>query len=163
MCSRHINPSSYFLMNIDRLTDNDKSNPTSAGGQARQKRNFLEQLKPSQLIRSSQYYNNGANNNNNTNGNQSATNGANNGGPSPNNNNNNRRNSTSNRQHADDVNVRSGNFFMQHQSHLINQQMAAQHQNGQRNGRSITINLNRSHPVDVATREVSRCSVCVLL
>jgi hypothetical protein len=50
MVSRHINPSSYFLMNIDRLTDNEQNHKPS-------KKTFLENLKPSQLIRSSQYYN----------------------------------------------------------------------------------------------------------
>lgn len=61
MCSRHINPSSYFLMNIDRLTDmvNDKAAQAANGANAnaKSKRTLFEQLKPTQLIRSSQYYN----------------------------------------------------------------------------------------------------------
>lgn len=51
MVSRHINPSSYFLMNIDRMTDNEPNQKPA------KKTTFLDNLKPTQLIRSAQYYN----------------------------------------------------------------------------------------------------------
>lgn len=174
MCSRHINPSSYFLMNIDRLTDsNDKSQMANQnpGGQnnnanGRQKRTFLETLKPSQIIRSSQYYNS-----------NNASGGGANRRISSNNNNNVRQN-----QFLDEVNVRSGgsNFLLHHQSHLINQQMAAQNHNAQRGGShggggggaggmrgagangNFTINLNRVQ-MDAASRDSNRCAVCSIL
>lgn len=172
MCSRHINPSSYFLMNIDRLSDgNDPKSlisqhltgHNSSHSNGRQKRTLFEQLKPSQLIRSSHYYNtSGGGGAVNVSGNQNVAGGNANGLSAGGHN---RRGSSNNRHHhhqnhpfVDEVNVRNGNFFMHHHSHLINQQMAAQNLRG---GGRVTINLNRLQQVD--SRDVSRCAVCVLL
>ena len=46
MVARHINPSSYFLMNIDRITDNSEQHNTK-------KKNFLDSFRTTQLIRNS--------------------------------------------------------------------------------------------------------------
>lgn len=52
MVSRFVNPSSYFLMNIDRIKDNEPQHTSKS------KRKLLDSFRPSQLIRSSaQYYN----------------------------------------------------------------------------------------------------------
>lgn len=50
MVSRHVNPSSYFLMNIDRITDNDRSQTSRS------------MKKSATLIRSSQFYQNSTSN-----------------------------------------------------------------------------------------------------
>ena len=50
--SRFVNPSSYFLMNIDRIKDNEPQHTSKS------KRKLLDSFRPSQLMRSSaQYYN----------------------------------------------------------------------------------------------------------
>ena len=52
MVSRYINPSSYFLMNIDRLIDIEKSNVTKT------KKKLFDSFRAAPLVRgSSQYYN----------------------------------------------------------------------------------------------------------
>lgn len=168
-------------MNIDRLSDaNDKltqNGQNNANG--RQKRTFFETLKPSQLIRSSQYYNNTGNGGTGGGGGGGNTGGGSGGGGGgnrrsssnhQNNNNNNNARQNQNNQFLDEVHVRSGNFLMHHQSHLINQQMAAQNHNAQRGmsrsggvpGQNMTINLNRMH-VSSTSRDASRCAVCTII
>jgi hypothetical protein len=66
MVARHVDPSSYFLMNIDRITDNNQENNNNNKNNRKSKKNIL--FNPSQFIRdSSQYYHNSNNNNPNTN------------------------------------------------------------------------------------------------
>jgi hypothetical protein len=63
MVSRHVNPSSYFLMNIDRITDNDQSQITRPS------------RKSATMIRgSSQFYQNQNHHHNNNNNNNSSNN-----------------------------------------------------------------------------------------
>ena len=143
LVARQVDPSSYFLMNIDRITDNDpgqRGNAGSSGGGAgsKLKKNILSTLKP--LRGGTSYYNHvdeanaagSANNNNNATG----------GGPGLGHRNSAFQVNSQNRQSMrESVNNRAGL--------TINQ---SNNPNGQNNGE------NQQNQADVP-----KCAVCTLL